>query len=146
MKPRGDADPQPHVIRLRGRWSLTAQHLGEVRAPVDLASLFAESPQRDLQLRRRFGCPSNLDPNERVELVIDPLDAAGDVSLNAQPLGPLAPAPVATRFDVTLLLQPRNELLLDLRPPREQGSFPMLDVRLEIFELSRSKPWSGDSK
>lgn len=69
--------------------------------------------------RRRFGRPRALGPGERVWLVCDAVPAPANVHLNGQPLG-------ATEADITDLLLPRNEVVIDA------ADGPLGEVRLEI--------------
>lgn len=75
----------PHVIRLRGAWSVTA-----------------DGPR--FRHRRPFGWPAALDPHERVWLVVAGAHATDGVAVNGVSL--------TAEADVTALLRPRNELVL----------------------------------
>lgn len=73
--------------------------------------------------RRKFGRPTNLGPGERVWLVLDAVPGPATVSLNDSPLGTAA-GPFST--DITDLIRPRNEVVVD-------AAGPLGEVRLEIF-------------
>jgi beta-galactosidase/beta-glucuronidase len=150
--------PYPHTIRLRGPWEcepvaryategeetrervdgLPAPSRPTLPAPWD--SLFGPEFIGRLRLRRRFNLPTGLEAHERVWLVIEGMDLPGTASLNDEPLGSLPEGSSPTDFDVTLLLRPRNELVLEIdrrsasRPPSLSASTPALvaDARLEI--------------
>jgi hypothetical protein len=127
------------VIRLHGPWDVQGSTIDgaakerTIRLPVDLESVFGATWPSPIVFRRRFGCPSNLGPSERVELVIEPINPRGDVSLNEESLGSLALIPNPTRFDITKLLEARNQIELKLDVPSSAcSSRHSLDVRLEI--------------
>jgi hypothetical protein len=88
-----------------------------------------------VRFRRRFGYPGRIDPHERVWLTFGGADARAEVALNGVALGkhegrdPFA-------FEVTALLRPRNELLVDLDGTAEQGGLwgeVALEVRRTAF-------------
>src|SRR5262245_54395454 len=93
----------PHPIRLRCPWEQTSLDSRRVRH------------------RRMFQKPTNLDPHEHVWLVCKGFTAAGEVLLNAAPLGRIDGA---GEFEITSSLLPRNELLLDMN-----GSASLGEVR-----------------
>jgi hypothetical protein len=86
-----------HRIHLRRAWQREPADSGRVR------------------WRRRFNRPTGLGPREQVWLVLEGFRPPVDVLLNQHPLGSLPPAKSTTRFDVTSLLELRNELCLDTR-------------------------------
>ena len=67
-----------------------------------------------LRLARRFGCPSGLEPRNRVFLVIDACHPLSGVSLRGVPLGPSPAAPGVVRYDITALLHQNNQLEVEL--------------------------------
>lgn len=93
---------------------------------------------------RSFGRPSGLEETDRVLLVVEGASIPAELTLNGNRLG--GPASSASRweFDVTPLIQRRNELLLapgcDVRRPADppvradrQRLWPLLgEVTLEI--------------
>jgi hypothetical protein len=91
-----------------------------------------------VRCRRRFGCPTCLDPHEAVFLVVDRCLLNGSVSLNREPLGQVNRKHAdAAEFDITQRLQDRNELVLELVVAASQtggdAEAPLFrDVRLEI--------------
>ncbi len=125
----------PHQIRLRGPWE--CQHT-------------AEGGRR---FRRRFGYPGRIDAHERVWLTFAGVVGRAVVRLNDHLLGCPPPPPSPTRgegelflpppwwgrvgvggdfeFEVTPLLRPRNELVMDVEGATDEGS-PWGEVALEI--------------
>jgi hypothetical protein len=157
--------PQPHVIRLRGPWDFeplarvsiaadggrqeNANNLppaGRVHLPADWGLSLGADFRGRVRYLRRFGLPTNLEPDDCVSLVIEGVDYFGTVLLNGVRLGELSGYAVAAPFDVRELLAPRNLLLLDVelpsyaagakapeRPGRESlPGGPIGEVRLEI--------------
>lgn len=108
---------------------------GRIKLPAEWRSVFGSSAGT-VRFRRRFGRPTNLDPDERVDLVFDGVGGAVRVLLNGQPLGLIRDTDAAARFDVTTLLQPRNEVTVDVafdpsRHPDKPGGL-WAAVALEI--------------
>jgi hypothetical protein len=98
---------RPHAIRLREPWEHTPH-------------------ERGVRHTRSFNCPTNLDPGQRVWLVIDAADLAG-VALNGKPLGHFH-GDSSARLEIAPLLQLRNEVVIE-----QLGENAALgDVRLEI--------------
>ena len=155
----------PHQIRLRGPWeyepvarfqravdgrqSTLTNDLppaGRLELPADWGATLGSDFRGRVRYRRRFGRPPQLDSHEQIWLVVEGVDASGSASLNDRPLGPIVGYAVSSEWDVTHLLEPRNqlELLVDLpdfdpqcarelRPGRESLSGgPVREVRLEI--------------
>lgn len=87
----------PHPIRLRHPWE--TQPVGDSR----------------VLHRRRFNRPTSLDDWERVTLEIDRVCCAGEISLNGNAVGTLAPGEYFSA-DVTEMLQSRNELRIEIDP------------------------------
>ena len=86
----------PHPIRLRHPWDeLPAADSGRVR------------------YRRMFKCPTGLDTWERVWLEVDRIVFPGEIFLNVRSLGRLQPTEFFSA-DVTSLLQPNNELIVEV--------------------------------
>ncbi len=93
---------------------------------------------------RRFGCPTNLEPGQRVELVIESLELPAQIRLNDRLLyASRSPDPV-WRVDITEQLAPRNRLMIDLAYPagdaednRQPTPTPCglrASIRLEIWD------------
>jgi hypothetical protein len=101
----------PHRIRLRDPW----QHEASADAPGHARS------------RRRFGYPGRIDPHERVWLTVAGVAGPAEVSLNGVALGR---AEGDAEFEVTGLLRPRNEVMLE--GPGDSGGVPFAEVALEV--------------
>lgn len=113
----------PHRIRLRGPWEC------EPLAPADPARplpppcrMHMPCRWRDgglaefagrVRFRRRFGYPGRIDDTERVWLTFAGLTPAAAIHLNGQALG-AADTSSAFEFEITPLLQPRNELVVEV--------------------------------
>jgi hypothetical protein len=100
-----------------------------------------------VRLRRSFGYPGRIDAHERVWLTFAGLGGAGEVELNKQLLGRIA---AATEFEVTSLLRPRNELIVEMEGRAEEGGLSgevALEVRCSAFlrDLRRFAILKGDS-
>lgn len=115
-----------------------------ITLPDDWTSLTARDWESPLRLLRRFGRPTGITETERVELVIVGATRETEVTLNGQPIvgAPRLPPDESTaatredatspsedafewRADVTIALEPRNELTLVIRAAFDE-------VRLEI--------------
>lgn len=160
----------PHEIRLRGPWDYeplaasdpiggTARRTvsdlpqpGRISLPADWGNTLGPEFRGRVRYRRRFGRPPQLDPHERLWLVVEGVDARGSVAVNEQKLGEVEGYALPAEWDVTDLLEPRNQLdlLVELpedelesashsasqqllRPGREGlPGGPIRDVRLEV--------------
>lgn len=87
-----------------------------------------------VRCRRRFGLPRQIDPHERLWLTFDGLSDAGRVSLNGQFLGEHV-GTTPFRFEVTGLLQARNELIVEVVSSGGEGGL-WGEVALEITCLA----------
>lgn len=98
---------------------------------------FASPLPSPARLVRRFGKPTGLSAHDRLNLVIDGASADCQAELNGQPLGNIPSSQDSCSFEITALVDSRNELhfLLPI-PSRERAldESPYLwqDVRLEI--------------
>ena len=167
----------PHVIRLRGPWECepltrvdpaSSSPLapggrgagGEGEIPSGLPPPGRVNPPADrrdsqgagfrglVRYRRRFNRPTNLDPTERVWLVIEQAIGRGQYSLNGQPLGTIGADARSASSDITSLLALRNVLEIDFELPDRTAGHPLTpnpspargegdnalpgDVRLEV--------------
>jgi beta-galactosidase/beta-glucuronidase len=84
-----------------------------VRMPCSVQEAFGNVSGRIL-FRRRFQKPTNLDDNEQVHIAFYGIGGQADVAVNGQALGNLANNPEAVSFDMTELLEPSNELTVEL--------------------------------
>jgi hypothetical protein len=103
----------PHRIRLRGPWEV-CQPGGETAAKIDMPARGSALGPAPVRLTRRFGVPRQLDPHERVWLVIDRPAAAGHVTVNGGPAGDFNPQRGYLEIDLTHDLGTRNELSVEL--------------------------------
>jgi hypothetical protein len=155
-----------HVIRLRGPWEycplarsvmqadgshrLETNGLpaaGRITMPADWGATLGADFCGRVSYLRRFGRPTGLTAADRVELVIDRVDAFGCAALNSHELGEIAADGQPWRCDVTARLRPRNELVIEVELPQLTADSPALarsgreglpggligEVRLEIF-------------
>lgn len=88
----------PHPIRLRHPWD----------------ELPSRTSGRTIY-RRLFKCPTGLDTWEHVFLEVDRILFSGEITLNGQPIGRLESAQFFSA-DITPLLQPANELQVEVDP------------------------------
>ncbi|MEX2141503.1 MAG: hypothetical protein WD894_19715 [Pirellulales bacterium] len=102
--------------------------------PAAVGSIIDGKFEGRLLCRRRFGCPTCLDPHERVWLLIERPVLSGEANLNSEPLGRMNLAQHLVEFDITSRLRERNELILDFEivPPESTDEMLFADVRLEI--------------
>jgi hypothetical protein len=84
-----------------------------------------------VRFRRRFGYPGRIDQHERVWLTFARLSGAAEIHLNDQFLGRVENASAPVEFEVTRLLRPRNELVVDIEGTAEQGGL-CGEVALEV--------------
>ena len=100
--------PAPHVIRLREPWEAEPTDKGGMR------------------YRRRFGWAAELSPEDRVFLAMDATLDQVQVQVNGVSLPVAGPHDMPARFEITSLLQPRNEAVIETAEGRPDN------VRLEI--------------
>lgn len=131
-----------HRIHLRGPWRIEPLARAETgpegvtrrlpsglptpsaaRLPESLANLLGTFRGR-VAFRRRFHRPNNLESHERVEIVLEGVAAAGEVSLNGRLLGPIDMHTRSFRRDVTGLLEANSELTVELEVV-QRASQPM---------------------
>jgi hypothetical protein len=128
----------PHRIRLRGPWECEplVPSGGGTPLPrrVTLPCRWAEAGlpyyARRVRCRRRFGYPGRIDTYERVWLTVAGVGGVAAVWLNGADLG-RHEGPWRFEFEVTSLLQARNELILEADVPADDGG-PWGDVALEV--------------
>ncbi|MFP6573967.1 MAG: hypothetical protein VB912_02360 [Pirellulaceae bacterium] len=154
-----------HTIRLRGPWDYiplcrtvwtaagTSQKIdgpvpaaGRLKIPTSWQETLGEDFFGRVRYQRSFHCPTGLTEHDQVFIVIEQLDALGSVTLNDQHLGDIPPGADPTRFEITILLQQRNQLevVVDLpmtdsnsatliRSNREQRAGGLIgEVKIEI--------------
>jgi Glycosyl hydrolases family 2, sugar binding domain len=145
----------PHRIRLRGPWE--CEPLARIIRHADGRT---EETSQDLpprctmtmpcrwsddggltdfagrvRCRRRFGLPRRIDDFERVWLTCDGVEESAVFWLNAHLLGQQETANTPFEFDVTALLQERNDLVIELTAPEGNGGLRevALEVRCAVF-------------
>lgn len=134
----------PHRIRLRGPWQiepLSRIDDGPLPPPcrATLPCRWMNSPLGPfagrVRLCRRFGYPGRIDPHEHVWLTFAAADRDATVWLNGELLGRHRGAFEPFEFEVTTLLHPRNELLVELDSPVNGGLWGevALEVRCPAF-------------
>ena len=160
-----------HTIRLRGPWNYiplcrtvwtaagTSQEIdgsvpaaGRLKIPANWQETLGEDFFGRVRYQRSFHCPTGLTEQDQVFIVIDQVDALGSVTLNGQHLGDIPAGSDPTRFEITILLQQRNQLevVVDLpmtdsnsaplnRPnPGQRGGGLIGEVKIEIQSLTES--------
>jgi hypothetical protein len=88
-----------------------------------------------VRCRRRFGFPGRIDAHERVWLTVAGVSDRAAIALNGTSLG-RAEGAAPAEFDVTALLLPRNELIVEVEGPAESGGLwgeAALEVRCTAF-------------
>ena len=131
----------PHRIRLRGPWDCEplAGEAPGAPAPAGgrmlLPGRWADAGLADfsgtVRFRRRFGYPGQIDADERVWLTCAGLADRAHVALNATVLAHDQDGREPFEFEITSLLQPRNELVMDVTGSAPSGG-PWGEVALEI--------------
>ncbi len=129
----------PHRIRLRGPWECEPLRRDDSDGPlptprrVTIPCRWSEAGIVEftgrIRFRRRFGYPGNIDADERVWLTCVGLADHADVRLNETLLAERQTAPF--EFEVTALLKPRNELILEVEGRAEAGGV-WGEVALEV--------------
>lgn len=111
----------PHIIRLGGPWEILrpgeSRVIGTTELPGFVRPAAKHKDAKQFDIRRSFGWVAGIIPDERVFLVLDEICAWTEVILNGKRIGQYQDLLSLHRFDVTDLLQPRNELKLRLNSP-----------------------------
>jgi beta-galactosidase/beta-glucuronidase len=135
----------PHVIRLRGPWRLepvartrrsadgTSQTIigplpaaGETTVPSDWGELLGADFRGRVRYTRRFNRPSGMAQVVRIDLVIECVDAFGQVLLNGQPLGQIPLGFLEFREEIASRLELFNRLEIEVELPEcVETSLPM---------------------
>lgn len=135
----------PHRIRLRGPWvcePLARAHNGEplpTSFQVTMPCRWSDSRLGDfagtVRFRRRFGFPGRLDPHEHVWLTFAGLTGVAEFHLNNRPVGHWAGETGSVEFEITDILQPRNELVVEITAAGDGGFWGevALEVRCPAF-------------
>ncbi len=104
--------PPSHTIRLRDPWQTEPTARGHTR------------------LRRRFGWTATLAAGDRVLLAIGAATVEGRVYVNEVALGTFTPDCLPAQFEISRLLRPRNEAVIEIGGGKVGG------VSLEIHTAS----------
>ena len=129
----------PHRIRLRGPWECEPLPSadGQPAPPPRRMTLPCRWAEGGLvgfagrvRFRRRFGYPGNLDSSERVWLTFAGAEGDTTVSLNGQMIDAPDSPMNGFEYEVTALLQMRNELLVEIDGPATGGLWG--EVAMEI--------------
>jgi hypothetical protein len=138
-----------HRIRLLGpweyRWHVVLQETvpaavsGTTTIPQTWQQLFGSVSGR-AAFSRKFHRPTNLEPHERVFLVLTAVRGAGRVELNSVSLGEFTSEGECVEFDATDFLQAFNMLSIDLTfDPDSAASRPGGLLEPVVMEI-RSNP------
>jgi hypothetical protein len=95
-----------------------------------------------VRLYRRFSWPGRIDPHERVWLTVAGETAETEISLNGQTLIQ-SPEGGTSEWDVTSLIQPRNQLILNVPSLAAPGG-RFGDVSLEVRCLAYLRGMSAE--
>lgn len=131
----------PHRIRLRGPWHCEplarSNSTDPLPAPcrMNLPCRWGDGNLGNfagrIRFRRHFGLPTRLEPQEHVWLTFAGMEGEAEIWLNSQPLVSKSKTGEPFEFEVTGLLQIRNELRMEVTAPDGEGG-PWGDVALEI--------------
>lgn len=124
-----------HRIRLRGPWellsreetNLNADDPQKVRLPASWQ--LAVGGATKTRIARRFGCPAELESEERIWLAVQS-ELTGDLALNGDRIASICFG--TQRFDVTDRLHDRNRIVLELIRKADQKDPPLPEVWLEF--------------
>jgi hypothetical protein len=129
----------PHRIRLRGPWeceTLARAGGGPLPPPcrITMPCRWGEAGLADfagrVRFSRRFGYPGRIDTYERVWLTFAGAEAVAEVWLNGESLGRFG-GTGPFEFEVTPLLQERNELMVEVEAGGGDGGL-WGEVALEV--------------
>lgn len=134
----------PYQIRLRGPWDcepLVSAQGGELPAKckMTIPCRWSDGGLGDfagkVRFVRHFGYPSNLDAHEHLWLTFGGIADRAEVWLNGQLLGKTDAPDKPFEFEVTPLMQPRNELKVDVEGSSRGGicGEVALEVRCSAF-------------
>jgi hypothetical protein len=102
-----------------------------LRLPGDWGACLGNNFRGRVQLRRTFNAPSKLDSLERVWLVCEGVDPGGAVTLNGCRLGDPIGYAMPAEFEITRLLLPHNELMIEVDAAPVVGAAGVERVPLE---------------
>ena len=126
-----------HVIRLRGPWRYrplartvrladgssrpeegTMPPAGRATLPDDWGATLGDDFRGRVEFRRQFNMPTGLSAIDKVFLVVEKIDAFGSLSLNGSTPLSIPPRASETRIQISELLKPTNELVVEVELPR----------------------------
>ena len=150
----------PHIIRLHGPWQYEPLALtqrgssgesvdlpgdlprgGTVTIPADWSETLGSDFCGRVLYKRRFGRPSNVGTDERIDLLLHGVNGLATIMLNGSLLRDMTIDEAACRIEVTSLLLPRNELQIEVNLPRGSHADTVGgivgEVQLAIYEVTR---------
>ncbi len=102
----------PHVMQLREPWERSSSAGG-------------------VRFRRGFNWLAKLDQREQVWLVVE-VTGLAKISMNGSQLGEILGDAARGQFEVTSLLEPRNEIIIDVRAGGDNNSNSLDNVAIEV--------------
>jgi hypothetical protein len=141
---------EAHRIHLRGPWECEPLRSAEFAesgdpAPSDAVRVTMPAPWREIhgdrrgraRFRRKFHRPTNLDPDERLFLVFEGVRGRAVVDLDDRRLGEIAGGSPSVEFEVTRLVRPNSELVLDVEydPALDEATPPTTLWRTVALEI-----------
>jgi hypothetical protein len=90
---------------------------GLLTMPSDWSPIAGPDFRGRVQFTRRFGCPTGILDDDRVDLVVDAVDYRAAIELNGRPLGETRWGAGPWRVAITTWLQPANELRITVELP-----------------------------
>ena len=126
MEPQGQGEDYPSECRLH--------------SPSDWGDWLGHSFRGRVEYRRRFGLPTQLDPDQAVWLVFEAVDFEASISLNEKELGTMQLGDDPFRVEIGNRMQKSNHLkvVIDLPAEADRGERNSMaggligSVRLEI--------------
>jgi hypothetical protein len=117
-----------HSIRLIGPWQVEwidppGEPSSTVKMPAEWSSLFGNRAGT-VRFTRMFHRPTNLDAGERVWIEFTGVGGGGEVRVNGVVVGTIELGANSARFEITVQLQPRNELVVELMFNPKASSAP----------------------
>lgn len=118
---------------------------GLITMPSDWSPIAGPDFRGRVLFTRRFGCPTGIVDDDRVELVVEAVDQRASIELNGQLLGETRWGADPWRLEITDRLRPANELRITVElpaDPQDRGERTgkpggvIGEVRLEIHEHS----------
>lgn len=126
---------EPHKIRIRGPWKYRFENGDE--GTVTLPAEWTQTGAGSVTFSRAFNWVAELQANQHVFIVFTEYGGSGPVSVNGTALGQLPGEAIS--FEITSLLQPRNQLVVQLSfegVPDDASRGLCGDVCLEIRDTA----------